>query len=353
MAHTLYKSEGDLNRSRELLKKDPPSYRQAYSDRTAWLMACLSELAYIKFNPPILTNKRKKFISENILTTLKRKKTAFLLKYIGSIDYDHDEELKKLQTEMQGLGMSIVSTFDGNGTQAILVSNDKFLVLAFRGTEKTSIKDIRTGAKAKIAQCETGGKIHMGFKEAYEAVALDIQEKINEDQFSDKPLFITGHSLGGALATIAAKKLSHKGGIAACYTFGSPRVGDDEWIAGMKTSVYRVVNAADCVTMMPPGKVTMDTLCWAIKRIPYVGEAARSWVSKLGGYLHCGDMRYLTDCWRGQYDDVKLLYYVSFFYRIKGFFIGKFRWNKFLRDHSISIYRKKLMVVAEKRNTTK
>ncbi len=41
---------GSLNESdrvNNLLDRSMPSYRQAYSDRTAWLMACLSELAYI------------------------------------------------------------------------------------------------------------------------------------------------------------------------------------------------------------------------------------------------------------------------------------------------------------------
>ena len=72
------------------------------------------------------------------------------------------------------------------------------------------------------------------------------------------PLFITGHSLGGALAMIAAKKITHKGGNAACYTFGSPRVGDEVWISNIKTPLYRVVNAADCVTMLPPGAVPIE-----------------------------------------------------------------------------------------------
>ncbi|MEI8631797.1 hypothetical protein P4S72_06175 [Vibrio sp. PP-XX7] len=44
----------------QILEEQLPLYRQAYSDRIAWLMACLSELAYIKFNPFCRMIRRKK-----------------------------------------------------------------------------------------------------------------------------------------------------------------------------------------------------------------------------------------------------------------------------------------------------
>ena len=343
-------SQNELDRVNSLLSKNVPSYRQAYSDRTAWIMACLSELAYIKFNPLFSSNEQKEWFLDRVSKLVDDNKKSSLRKLIDIVGYDHEEESKKLECELKTIKLQLVKTFDSNGTQAILASNDKFIVLAFRGTEATSIKDIKADARAKTTQCETGGKIHSGFKEAFGRVERAIQEKINQKEFQNKPLLITGHSLGGALATIAAKKLSHEGGIAACYTFGSPRVGDDEWIANIKTPIYRLVNAADCVTMLPPGTTPIILSCWAVKFIPYIGESLRSWLSNFGGYLHCGNMRYLTNCRKDQYKDVKLLYSVSWFYRIKAFAIKRLPWKKFLADHSISIYRKKVMVVAEKRN---
>ena len=161
------------------------------------------------------------------------------------------------------------------------------------------------------------------------------------------------------MATIAAKKLSHKGGIAACYTFGSPRVGDDEWISDIKTPLYRLVNAADCVTMLPLGDDIITFVAWILRliskiRVPFlssVAEQLNRWLlSNLGGYLHAGNMRFLTNCRRGSYDRVKLLYSTSLFRRIKGYMIKKLPWKKFLSDHSIKIYKEKLMIIAEKRN---
>ena len=51
MVNILVKTTEEKERTQRLIDVKVPSYRQAYSDRIAWIMACLSELAYIKFNP--------------------------------------------------------------------------------------------------------------------------------------------------------------------------------------------------------------------------------------------------------------------------------------------------------------
>ena len=349
MVNVMASGPDDLRRVNALLEKNAPHYRRAYSDRTAWFMACLSELSYVRFNP-VLSVQGKTRLLDNVSKLIGDNEKSSLLKLINLVGYDHVEERKRLEEELAVMDARLVETFDSDGTQAILVETNEFIVLAFRGTEATSIKDIKTDARARMVACGTGGRIHEGFQAAFGKVALAVQKQLNQESLGTKPLFITGHSLGGALATIAARELSHQGGIAACYTYGSPRVGDDEWVASMKAPVYRLVNAADGVTMLPPSTTLVVALCWLVRRIPYVGEGIGSWLSRFGGYLHCGDMRYLTNCVRGQYGDVRLLYSVSFFYRLKGFVVNQLPWKKFLADHSMSIYRNKLMVVAEKRN---
>ncbi|MCK5149092.1 lipase family protein [bacterium] len=341
----------ELNSVNSLLDKNVPSYRQAYSDRTAWLMACMSELAYIRFNPIFSSKGQKDYFLDNVTALIDENKKSSLLKMIDMLGYDHLEEKKRLETELEILRIKLIETFDSQGTQAILVSNEKFIILAFRGTETTSIKDIKADIKAKTTQYETGGKIHTGFYEAFDQVYADIQKKINDDKYQRLPLFITGHSLGGALATIAAKKLTHRAGIAACYTFGSPRVGDKEWVANIKTPIYRLVNAADCVTMLPPVAEIVSLLGWIFKIVPKFGDSIQKYMlSKLGGYLHAGNMRFLTNCRKGQYANVMLLYSVSIIFRIKGFIIKKLPWKTFLADHAICVYRKKLSVIAHNRN---
>lgn len=352
MANIIANSEPELNEVNGLLEKNVPSYRQAYSDRTAWIMACMSELAYIRFNPLFSNDKHKDYFLEHISKLVDENKKSSLVKLLDIVGYDHKQEKAKLEAELDILNMTLIEPpYDAKGTQAILVSFKGFIILAFRGTEATSIKDIKADAKAITTSCESGGKIHSGFKEAFGHVSLDIQKKLNEDTYKSTPLFITGHSLGGALATVAAKKLSHRGGLAACYTFGSPRVGDEDWTDHFKTPIYRLVNAADCVTMLPPSSETITVVGWLLQFFPWIGKPLRSTLlSKFGGYLHCGNMRYLTNCPCGQYENVKLLYSVSLLYRLKGLIIKKLPWKHFLADHSIKIYRKKLKIIAQENN---
>jgi len=119
----------------------------------------------------------------------------------------------------------------------------------------------------------------------------------------------------------------------------------------IKTPIYRLVNAADCVTMMPPGAEIITGVSWVAQFIPYVGKTLRALLLRnFSGYLHCGNMRYLTNCQAGQYADVKLLYSVSLLRRLKGFIVKKLPWEHFLADHSISIYRKKLCRIAQVKN---
>ena len=106
MKNIFTSSKKEADEIQNLLDKNLPNYRKAYSDRTAWLMASLSELVYE--------------------------------------DFQKKENLKK---NIEFLRMKLEKTYDKKDTQAILVSNKDFLVLAFRGTETNSIKDIKTDLK--------------------------------------------------------------------------------------------------------------------------------------------------------------------------------------------------------------
>ena len=179
--------------------------------------------------------------------------------------------------------------------------------LYLRGTEANSFTDIKTDLDAVITQSPSGGRVHSGFLKAFELVGSAIQGDLDEARYKDKPLIIAGHSLGTALATIACKRLRHQGGIAACYTFGSPRVVDEEWTYTVKTPIYRVVNAVDCVTMLPPDGLIIDFIQALIGFIPYIGKPVGKFLlSNFKGYHHVGDMRYLTSCGP---DNMKMLNY--------------------------------------------
>ena len=164
--------------------------RAAYSDRTAWLLAVMAQLSYLNFEA-------NKDIWISLTSNLKT----------GNFQ--------------------LIQTFASKetGTYAFLAKNNEFAVLAFRGTGQINGRDINTDGGARISVVGQG--VHAGFKSAYESVAKDIEKSLIS--LSGLPLYITGHSLGAALATVATQLLERnqyiRKTIAACYTFGSPRVG--------------------------------------------------------------------------------------------------------------------------------
>ncbi|MFT3891837.1 MAG: lipase family protein [Anaerolineales bacterium] len=263
----------------------PPIMRAAYSDRMAWILSSMSQLAYDHFE-------------------------------------DGPERCEVLSTKLKGGGFRLLNTFNSNktDTQAFLAANGDFAVLAFRGTEVKKKKDVVTDLTASQISVIEGG-VHKGFRDAYESVREEIEKSIVA---LDKkvPLYITGHSLGAALATVATQELDKKDAyrdrIAACYTFGSPRVGNAAYDRNFKAPIYRMVNTTDIVTVIP--LLAM-------------------------GYIHIGDIRYLGR------KDGDFRRQIPVFLRIFLFFAALLRlFGPLVGDHAIVEYRRKLETIADKRN---
>jgi predicted lipase len=107
-------------------------------------------------------------------------------------------------------------------------------------------RDLLTDLDALPADWPAGGKVHRGFVGALDRVWPQIEGQLAA---LDMPVLFTGHSLGAALATLAAGRRAPD----TLYTFGSPRVGDAGFSATLATSVvYRYVNCCDIVAQIPP-----------------------------------------------------------------------------------------------------
>jgi hypothetical protein len=134
-------------------------------------------------------------------------------------------------------------------TQAMLVEPmavPSFAILAFRGTQQNN-KDFFTDlefGKLPLNQKEIG--VHKGFREALDSVWKEIEEELSR---LTCPVFYTGHSLGAALATLAASRRAPQ----AVYTFASPRVGNEAFADSLRNlPVHRVVDDEDAVVLLPP-----------------------------------------------------------------------------------------------------
>jgi triacylglycerol lipase len=125
-------------------------------------------------------------------------------------------------------------------------------VLAFRGSERDPVDWIRN-AQFHPVTGELGGKVHSGFHGALDEVWGSIA---GDTSALGLPIFVTGHSLGGALATLAAARLV-EAGVApdAVYTYGQPRVGKSDFQRAFNSAMhdvtFRVVNHIDLVARVP------------------------------------------------------------------------------------------------------
>jgi len=146
----------------------------------------------------------------------------------------------------------------GADTQYLYARGADYDVLICRGTEG-KLADIRTDAQCPLRPWPAGSpsKAHQGFSTEADVILADLQ--IQQPQAGlERPLWITGHSLGGALAVLLALQLSKINGmkLAGVVTFGQPKVGDallTQAITQQLLPFYRrYVNQRDIVPKLPP-----------------------------------------------------------------------------------------------------
>ena len=143
------------------------------------------------------------------------------------------------------LGFKDGKFFECDGSQAYWFQTEHDSVVVCRGTEADEWNDIQADVNALTAVAETVGKVHRGFKKEVDDLWPYLETALQDN---DKPLWFSGHSLGGAMATICASRslLSHiKSEPAGLFTYGSPRVGCKRYVNYTKVPHYRWVNNND------------------------------------------------------------------------------------------------------------
>jgi len=126
-----------------------------------------------------------------------------------------------------------------------------------------------------------------------------------------RPVYITGHSLGGALALMATAEFANdedatvRDCVAACYTFGCPRAGDASFDNYVKAPLYRITNGVDLVPAVPPaflgyrhvgdiryfGKVGVAP----VRRSPNILQKAWRTAWSLVGWIRTGKLHHVVD----------------------------------------------------------
>lgn len=148
--------------------------------------------------------------------------------------------------------------FQGTGTECMVSWNRRTLIVSFRGTElksRSAFHEIATDLNAFPVPFEGGGKVHKGFLDGLEEVwsGEDGLEAFLRERLAEKrnrPLWITGHSLGGALATLCYARMPEAAGL---YIYGAPRVGDGDFVSLFEgRPFWRLEHGGDPVPQLPP-----------------------------------------------------------------------------------------------------
>lgn len=134
-------------------------------------------------------------------------------------------------------------------TQAILTFNHEAVIVAFRGTEPNQWKDFVTDMQAHQVEMGDAGKVHAGFQSGLLDVWNQMLPELLRLSASGKSVWMTGHSLGGALAVLAAHQFQQP---VTVYTFGAPRIGDSQFVKSYRQPTFRLVNNTDFVADIPP-----------------------------------------------------------------------------------------------------
>ncbi|MBN8439514.1 MAG: lipase family protein [Candidatus Accumulibacter sp.] len=163
---------------------------------------------------------------------------------------DDDRKKQELSEALARAALGSTRFFSGAaGTQAFASTDapGSTAFIAFRGTQPDDPSDLGVDAEFMLVDWRGHGKVHLGFRNALEGVWEEIESWLA--QVTAKEVWITGHSLGAALATLASELQP----TARLVNFGSPRVGDRSFVSAFNgRHVTRYVDCCDLVTELPP-----------------------------------------------------------------------------------------------------
>ncbi|CAM3543449.1 lipase family protein [Parendozoicomonas haliclonae] len=231
-------------------------------------------------------------------SNFKKKNLAYLSRF-ANLAYE-DESTVRTALDNLDLDTSNNSFFFKEGdTEAVVAGDRKKIIVAFRGTEATLGEWMNNAQIAKDTWTEDNplGMVHSGFYEAFNSVWNQVLAEIQRLRTHNQTIWLTGHSLGGALATIAAATLELQQPdirVNGVYTFGQPRTANHLFAKNynnrLKERTFRCVNNNDVITRIPP---------------------------QIFGYSHIGTLMYF-DTDGTIHTDGKLSWWARFWDRLEG-----------------------------------
>ena len=176
-----------------------------------------------------------------------------------------------LSDRARSLGFNESKIVKSGSMQAIVMSNSRCIVLALRGTDMNSMRDWFVDLQVSTETVKYG-RVHSGFYKAWSSLNRDVVAEVKSQGANNKTFWVTGHSLGGALAGLYAyseafERLLFRGPrIDRVVTFGQPLFADAQLSDVMRKEFlgryFRVVNGLDIVATVPFWLKHFGSLVW-------------------------------------------------------------------------------------------
>ncbi|EMB17220.1 lipase family protein [Rhodopirellula europaea] len=174
---------------------------------------------------------------------------------------------------LRGLGFDTVKTVESNTMLGYVAIQNDVAVIAFRGSENQAGDWLTNISRAPTRLSD--GDVHSGFWSRYQTLKPQIETALrgHEVQY----LWVTGHSLGGALALCCAHDFDADGRqVAGVMTFGQPMIARQSLADHIDDQLFgryaRFVNNDDFVARIPPSYRPCGRLVWftpdGLKRSP-------------------------------------------------------------------------------------
>lgn len=134
-------------------------------------------------------------------------------------------------------------------TYVHVACNTTHIIIAFRGTNNRKVTDYLADADL-WPHMDGKSWVHRGFKRRAEWLIPGIIRYINKHP--DKSIYITGHSMGGAMALYTAYELERLNvNPITVFTYGCPRIGNREYVDLIRSTHHRFVNCNDIIPRIP------------------------------------------------------------------------------------------------------